>query len=248
MSSPAQYWKGRQIWVLGASSGIGRAVAEQLASYGAKLILSSRPSDSLQALCEQLNAVYLPIDLNAEDQTIDFATAGIKHLDGVLYSAGVCHYLDSNDFDMEKFKASFQVNLFAVASVWKAALPLLKKSTFRPMFAAVSSLSTLTPFPKAHAYGGSKASLNYFMGSLQVEHRHWIQVSNINPGFVTTPMTAGNDFDMPFEMTSTEASRRISEAIAKGKEDIVFPARLKWLISIMSRIPFIWKKVTGQQQ
>ena len=166
------------------------------------------------------------------------------YCDIVLCCAGVAEYEDDLTFDVDMYRRVFDVNFFAVVKTLKAALPLLKKSEGRAQFVAVGSLSSLIGFPRAEAYGASKAALDYFMAALKADFVNLpVDTTIVRPGFVKTALTDKNDFDMPFLVSAERAAEDIVEGIAKRKDTIEFPKRLSWIIRTMARVKLLWYKL-----
>jgi len=151
------------------------------------------------------------------------------YLDMVICAAGICEYEDNLLFDAKSYERTMDVNFLGVVRTLNVALPLLKKSQTRPHFIAISSLSSCVGFPRAEAYGSSKAALNYFMQSLRADLVNIpLDLSIVRPGFIATKLVAQNDFEMPFMMTPEVAAQRIIKDVSKRKFMIDFPRRLRW--------------------
>lgn len=225
---------GRCIWITGASSGLGRALAIQLAEAGNFVIASARSSSELAALATHYPGAIKSLPLNVSN-AIDLEKTATQlreitdYIDLVICAAGICRYEDNLSFNPSIYEEQMDVNFLGVVRTFKLALPLLKKSQARPHFAAVSSLSSCVGFPRAEAYGSSKAALNYFMQSLRVDFSQLpIDFSLIRPGFIATPLIHGNDFNMPAMMTPEAAAKQIIKNLVKRRFLIDFPKRLSW--------------------
>lgn len=249
--------KGRCIWITGASSGLGRALAEQLAAEGNFVIASARSTTALAELTRlypgKIKALPLDISnrLNLEETAAQLREI-TDYLDMVICAAGICEYEDQLSFNPDIYTRTLDVNFLGVVRTLHIALPLLKKAQIRPQFVAISSLSTCVGFPRAEAYGSSKAALNYFMQSLRADLVNIaLDLSLVRPGFIATNLVAQNDFAMPFMMTPSNASKRIIKALEKRTFLIDFPQRLslplrlcgfffnawcKWLAPKLTRI------------
>ena len=143
------------------------------------------------------------------------------------------------------FSRVFQTNYFGVLRTLNIATPLLKKSKNNPKLVLISSLSTRAFFPRAEAYGASKAAIEYtFLANEVQQQQDGISSTIIRPGFIDTPLTKQNKFPMPFLMTPESAASRILMAINKNKRSYDFPKRLSWLIRLAFFIrPLRRKKV-----
>jgi NADP-dependent 3-hydroxy acid dehydrogenase YdfG len=220
-------WTGRVVWITGASSGIGEALAKALAQKGCQLVLSSRSLEKLQAVSQGMNCPFLllPFDIT-QAQEHPNAVAQIEQrfgkLDTVILNAGDCLYVDQN-FDPKIFEHMISTNFLSQVYGISASLPLLKKS-HNPHIVMISSSVVYLPLPRAEAYGASKAALRYLGESLRIHLANQkIVVSLVYPGFVTTPLTEKNDFSMPGIITAQEAAQKIILGIEKQKRTIAFP-------------------------
>jgi short-subunit dehydrogenase len=225
---------GRCIWLTGASSGLGKALAEQLAGAGNFVIVSARSQAELAKLALQYpgKIKILPLDISRKLDLKETATQLREitdYLDMVICAAGICEYEDNLSFNPEMYERTFDVNFLGVVRTLNIALPLLKKAQTRPHFAVISSLSTCVGFPRAEAYGSSKAALNYFMQSLRADFsKIALDLSLVRPGFIATNLVTQNDFAMPFMMTPEAASQYILKELNKRRFLIDFPRRLSW--------------------
>lgn len=242
---------GKVIWVTGASSGLGRSLALQLAERGALVIASARGEQALQDLAaEHSNIRPLPLDITDADAiaALPARLAEISaHLDQAILNAGVCEYLDFPNPDWDAVKRVMQVNFFGSVDCVRVALPLLRLSPqARPGLVIVASQVTAAPFPRAEAYGASKAALQYFCDSLRVDlAREEIDVCVVNPGFVDTPLTRRNDFDMPFLMDVDKAAGLIVRKLQSRPRQFSFPLRLCWLLGLSRLMPSTWQKLVA---
>ena len=201
------------VWVTGASSGIGKALVHQLAQANNFIIISGRNEASLEALAAsaQGNIVALPFDVA----------------------------------DANMYKRVMDTNFFGAVNTVRLALPFLQSATKnkvrRPKIVAVSSMACMAAFPRAEAYGASKAALEYFIQSLAVDLKsQQIDVAIVRPGFVDTPLTRKNDFDMPWLMAPEEAANRILRNLKKNKLFIHFPWPMAMLLGIAKLFPSLW--------
>lgn len=239
---------GKTIWVTGASSGIGLALVEQLLGWGNIVIASARNLSSLETLSipysSKLHLIACDIgdgdSMRAAQQTMASVT---DRLDIAILNAGICEYVDLPRLDSESVARVFNVNVVGTARCVELALPLLEKST-AGVLAAISSLSSVVPFPRAEAYGASKAALDYFFDALAIDlHDSPVTVSVIRPGFVATPLTDKNDFDMPAIVQPARAVREILGAIEARKPWHAFPRRLAWTLNLMAWCKPLWRSL-----
>lgn len=244
----------KQIWITGASSGIGRSMALQLAAAGNRVFVSARSQDELDQLAEsEANIVAVACDIT-DGESLDRSMAAIgehsAHLDQVILNAGNCEYLYFPDPDWAAIRRVMEINFFGSVNCVKAALPLLRKAPSRDAhIVAVASQVSAAPFPRSEAYGASKAALQYFCDSLRIDlAAENIDVTVVNPGFVDTPLTRKNDFPMPFLMDADVAARRIVSNIASRPRRYSFPLRLSALLFLSKLIPAAWQKMVAPKE
>jgi short-subunit dehydrogenase len=242
---------GKLIWVTGASSGLGRSLALGLATQGHRVIASARNEESLESLVQlSPSIIALPCDITDEKslQSVQAKlSTNFASLDQVILNAGSCEYLDFPEPDWAAIRRVMEVNYFGTINCLQISLPLLRKSAVaRPHIVVVASQVTNAPFAKAEAYGGSKAALQYFFDSLRIDLApENIDVSVVNPGFVDTPLTRKNDFDMPFLMDVDDAAQRIIKQIVSMPRSYSFPKRLQALLLISKLMPRVWQKMVS---
>jgi NAD(P)-dependent dehydrogenase (short-subunit alcohol dehydrogenase family) len=239
----------RVIWVTGASSGLGRSIALRLADEGATVIASARDGRALRELAARQGNIH-PLSFDITDPD---ACAGLAQrigeisprLDQAILNAGACEYLDFPEPDWDAVRRVMEVNFFGTVNCVRIALPLLRLSLQpRAHLVVVASQVTAAPFPRAEAYGASKAALQYFSASLRIDlARENIDVSVVNPGFVDTPLTRRNDFAMPFLMESERAAKLIVDRLRSRPRRYAFPFRLSLLLAISRLLPGLWQKL-----
>jgi short-subunit dehydrogenase len=233
-------WKGKRVWLVGASSGIGAALAHQLAGRGAQLALSARNADKLQAL-NVANALILPCDATASDSLAaarDRMLAVWGAIDLVIYLAGDYVPMRADSFDLAKAEKVIEVNFLAAMRLTASALPHLPAGGG---IAFVASVAGYRGLPKALAYGPGKAALIHFAEVLHLDLAPKnIGVWVINPGFVATRLTAQNDFEMPALMTPEAAAIAAVDGFKAGKFEIHFPKRFTRFMKFMALLPYAW--------
>ncbi|MDH3218000.1 MAG: SDR family NAD(P)-dependent oxidoreductase [Gammaproteobacteria bacterium] len=244
----------KMIWITGASSGLGRSLAIALAARGNRVIASARGADELEKLVAlNANITALPCDITdvGSLEAAGARMAGITpHLDQVILNAGSCEYLDFPDPDWLAIRRVMEINFFGTVNCVRLALPLLRKSPGgRPHIVGVASQVTAAPFPRAEAYGASKAALQYFFDSLRIDlASENIDVTVVNPGFVDTPLTRKNDFPMPFLMDVDEAASRIVKNIEARPRSYSFPLRLSAMLFVSKLMPGLWQKMVAPEK
>lgn len=240
------------VWVTGATSGIGLALSRALVKKGCFVIASGRNEKALGELSLASEGRLKPLvfDVAGSDESLLEVNQKLSELtdyiDTVVCCAGVCEYEDSLRFDSAMYQRVMAVNFLGVVRTLNLAMPYLKRSELEPHFSAVGSLSSVVGFPRAEAYGSSKAAVEYFMRSLRADTINLpLRVSLIRPGFVSTPMTEKNDFDMPFEMSAEAAADAIIRGLQRNQFCIDFPRRLSWLLRGFAALGGLWVKLAA---
>ena len=217
----------KTILITGATSGIGLALFEHYVARGDKVIACGRDSSKLSLLSNKAYKTCL-FDLN-NPAAIENQLKGVGGIDIVLLNAGDCRYIDdAKNFDGKLFADIITTNLTSLGWLLQFTLPQLINGG---QLVLVSSSATILPFPRSEAYGASKAGMDYLANSLRLDlAEHSIDVTLVHPGFVKTPLTDKNDFNMPFLMTSNQAASRIITGVDKRKRYLHFPKRLTLLV------------------
>lgn len=234
-------WRGQRVWLIGASSGIGLALAEQLHAAGAEVWVSARNADALQQFANShLGAHALPLD--ATDETaIAAATNTITAqgpLDLVCYCAGHYKPMRATAIDLPDLLKHQTVNVTGALYALHATIPVLLRQGHGHI-SLVSSVAGFRGLPKSLAYGPTKAALINLAETLYLDLQPYgIGVSIINPGFVQTPLTAQNDFHMPALITPQEAARHMIHGWERGTFDIHFPKRFSRVLKLLRLLPY----------
>lgn len=240
MVQSAAPWK--TVWITGASSGIGRRLALDLAGLGATVAVSARSGDVLAELAtENPNIRSYPLDvtdLAACKKTAQAIEADIGPIDLVVMAAGIWIIRDVANFQAEDSIKAMRVNYEGAAGVVDAVLPSMMKRRAGHI-APVASVAGYRGIPRAVTYAPTKAALISMAEALRTDAaQHGIKVQIINPGFVRTPMTDTNDFPMPFLMEPEGASRRIIAGLKTDRFEIVFPTRLAVIMKLLRVLPY----------
>jgi NAD(P)-dependent dehydrogenase (short-subunit alcohol dehydrogenase family) len=229
-------------WITGGGSGIGRALARQVAATGDKVVISGRNQAALQETA-QADPLIIPLVLDVTDAAaVGQAVSAIEErhgsIDVAILNAAQYRPMDLSDFSAAGFVALMNVNVVGVANCME---PLLQRMSARRggQIAVVASVAGYRGLPKAAAYGPGKAALINMMEALKpAADRAGIVLQVINPGFVATPMTARNEFPMPFLIAPEEAARRILGGLAGNGFEIVFPRRFAAILKIARLLPY----------
>lgn len=237
----------KNIWLTGASSGIGQALAHRLLSDGHKVVVSARNLAGLQQLQQEFPKTCVPFvfdvtNTNALVEAQAWLASNLGYLDIVILNAGICEYMDVQALSSELVARVCDTNFMGSVRTLEVALPLLRRAPEPGHIVGISSMVTLLPLPRSQAYGASKAALEYFLLSLAVDlAAEQITVSIVRPGFVKTPLTNSNDFPMPFLQSTEQAVTAIIKAIAKRKLISGFPLRLVALMRVIAMLPTSWQ-------
>lgn len=236
-------WMGLTVWLIGASSGIGRATASRLHGLGARVVVSARNEAALQAFVRaHPGSEAVAVDVtdavsmrHARDRVM--ALPGTIALDMVVYCAGHYRPMRAQDFHLGEALAHQRVNYGGALHMLDAVLPTML-SQGSGHISVVASVAGFRGLPKALAYGPTKAALNNLAETLYLDlHEMGIGVSVINPGFVRTPMTADNDFAMPALLTPEQAARAMVDGWQQGRFEIHFPKRFTLWLKLLRHLP-----------
>jgi NAD(P)-dependent dehydrogenase (short-subunit alcohol dehydrogenase family) len=225
------------ILITGATSGIGAQLVADYTAAGHRVIACGRNEDKLAKLQQdhgdKVDTLQFDVSERAQCQS---SLQNIEDLDLVILNAGVCEYIDdAQHFDAELVERVFAANFFGMIYCAETLLPQLKKGN---KLVFVDSMARLVPFTRAQAYGASKAAMFYFAKSLRVDLApKGIDVVSISPGFVKTPMTDANDFEMPMRVTVDEAAAAIRKGLEKNKATIYFPSLFGWMMRALHKLP-----------
>lgn len=231
----------RTAWIVGASSGLGAALAKLLDGRVETVAISARSAEDLDAMqASSQTLVAYPLDVTDADavarcyrEIVDNA----GEIDLVVLSAGTWQVVVPPDLDPEVFKRSMEVNFMGVVNVLAQAVPAMMRRQ-AGQIAIISSVAGYRGLPKAAAYGSTKAALINLAESLHPElAAKGVTLSIVNPGFVDTPMTAVNDFPMPFLMPVDEAAQRLLRGLERKSYEITFPRRFTWAMKLLRLLP-----------
>ncbi len=230
-------FSGKTYWLIGASEGLGRALAQVLSSRGAKLILSSRNTERLESLCETLpDARTVPIDVT-DLETVRGAVAAVGEVDGLIYNAGAYEPMTSSEWDTETALAISDVNYSGAVRVLGETVPGLVLAG-KGDITLIGSLAGYRGLPAAIGYGASKAALISLAETMRFDLAGTgVTVRIVNPGFIKTRLTEKNSFKMPMLMTPEDAASRVVRAMEKRRFRTDFPAPFSWAIRVLDFLP-----------
>ena len=230
----------KNIWIIGASSGIGRSLAIELASQGATLILSARSESKLHDLNQDLGEQHYVLPLNVIDvESFRVAVESIKgkfsSLDSVILMAATYHPGFLDEMDIKSGYQIIDVNFKGALNMIYTVLPIFKKQGFGQI-ALCGSVAGYRGLPKGQPYSATKSAVISLAESLRAEEPD-LDIKIINPGFVRTLMTDKNDFEMPMMIEANEAAKIITRELQTKRFEIHFPKKFTALMKIIRLFP-----------
>lgn len=233
--------KDKRVWLIGASEGIGSALAFELANRGARLTLSARTAARLEDVLARLpgtgHAAH-PLDVCALRE-IETVWAKLCHdlPDVVIYNAGAYTPMDAQHLDIQQVETMIDVNLRGAFRLAATVLPhyVARRSGHLVLVGSVAGYRGL---PSAMGYGASKAGLNHLAENLRIDLRgSGIKVQLVSPGFVKTRLTDKNTFEMPFMVSPQDAALRIADGLMSDSFEIHFPRRFSYAVKLLGLLP-----------
>ena len=233
-------------WITGASSGIGEAVALELARRGWTVAITARRLEQLEDLARRAEALPGRLVAHAGDVTdaasMQTVVDTVEQVHGPIalafLNAGIAPYVRAGALDIAAFEQAFAVNTLGAVKGLAAVLERMK-ARGRGQIAVNASTAGYGGLPKAAAYGASKAATIHLCQALKFDcDKLGIRLQLVNPGFIDTPLTRKNDFPMPFLMSMDEAAKRTVDGFERGGFEIVFPRRLAWIIKAVNMLPY----------
>jgi NADP-dependent 3-hydroxy acid dehydrogenase YdfG len=228
---------GKRYWLIGASEGLGLALAKALQGQGAEVILSARSAEGLAKASASLGGVATqPLDV-AEAVSVTHAAAEIGEVDGVVFLAGVYWPMKAQNLDAGQLEAMCNVNFTGCARVIAAVLPAMVARDAGHIV-ITGSLSGFRGLPGAMGYAASKAGVMALAECLYADLRgSGVKVQLANPGFIATRLTAKNDFSMPFLMQPEEAAAHMLRLMQSPRFKASFPTLFSWLFRLGNLLP-----------
>ena len=245
----------KKIWITGASSGIGRAVAEKFAKENWTVAISARRVELLNKIAENKNIFSYPVDVTAPIKTQEVFNRFINNfgnIDLCVFCSGTYERNLEKEMNIENMRLTMNVNFFGTVNCIKAIEKYFKNRN-NGHIAIVSSIAGYRGLPKSSGYGPSKAALSNLAESLYFDFKKYnVKVSLISPGFIKTPMTDKNEFHMPFIKSPEFAANKIYDGLIKtNKFEITFPKPLTIIFKFLKILPnriylFIVTKLLGK--
>ena len=234
MTNDSSFWTDKTVMITGASSGIGKGLALELSTRGAKLGLVARRQNLLDEIVDAIRlrgakafAVAADVrDADAMKAAADRIRAELGPIDVLIANAGIGTTSHISQLDPNHVANVISINVLGAANSVAAVVPQMVERG-RGQLVAISSLAAYRGLPKSAAYCASKAAMSAYFESVRIDLRGTgVGVTIIHPGFIKTPLTAGRDAKMPYLMELDEAIPKIVSAIEKGKKSIAFPWQL----------------------
>lgn len=228
------------VWITGASSGLGAALARRMARAGGSIALSARSGARLKEMAREAGLAAFPLDIRDAEATRE-AVSRIETTLGpirqAVLNAGTHQPVDPRRLNPEDFRKLVEVNLMGTVNCLAAVLPGMIARR-RGRIAIVASVAGYRGLPTAAAYGMTKAGLINMAETLRIElEPAGIVVQIVNPGFVRTPLTARNPFPMPFLMEPEDAAEAFFRGLQSDRFEIAFPRRMVWIMKLLRCLP-----------
>ena len=248
----------KNIWITGASSGIGKALALRFAQEGWQVAASARRENLLNEI-SKLNKNISPFPLDVTDkekckEVFEEIKNKYQNLDICFFSTGTWDPKKERDIDIEQIESVMKINFFGTLNCIKAVEKYFKDKKSGHI-SIVSSVAGYRGLPNSTGYGASKAALINLAESLYFDFgRHNVRISLISPGFIKTPMTDKNEFKMPFLKTPEFAANKIYNGLVNGSSfEIAFPKELTLILKLLKILPnrlylYLIKKITKFQK
>lgn len=244
----------QRVFITGASSGIGAALARFYAARGYQLGLVGRREAALRELAESMPGQHQVYVLDVTDRQALHAAANaflaLGLVDVVVASAGISvGTLTEASEDFDVFERIMQTNVMATVSTFEPFVGAMK-STGRGTLVGVASVAAVRGLPGAGAYSASKAAVRNYCESLRVElHGTGVKVVTLAPGFIRTPMTAKNPYKMPFLMPVDQFARQAVKAIDRGTSYTVIPWQMGWVARLLRCVPdHVYDRIAAKRE
>ncbi len=240
------------IWITGASSGIGKSLCLHYSQLGWKVIASSRNEKKLSESFQHCSNIdCMPCDVSDENSMRSVAGKILQdygYISHLIVNAGNCEYVDEIPIDSSMAQRLFSVNTLGAIHSVNASLQLFQQCQSntgkKPHIIAISSQVIFAPFTRAELYGASKAAMDYLMQSWRLDLAVYnIDMTIVYPGFVDTPLTQKNSFDMPFLQTPEQAVKAIHKAVRRRPRTLIFPKSLYACLLFSRVFPKLWQSI-----
>ena len=245
LNPPVRDWPARRVWIVGASSGIGAALADHLLQRGARVALSARRADALESVAAGRSAAvgvaFVAAGPAAGARAHGTLPGQGSDIDLVVFCAARYQPEHAWELQAERVRATIATNLEAVYFGLETVLPRLLAAR-RGGVVLLASVAGYTGLPTATVYGPTKAALINLGELLHAELRpRGLGVYLVNPGFVRTRLTERNGFPMPALQTPQQAAEAIVHGLERGRFEIHFPRRFTVAMQLLRRLPYRWR-------
>ena len=232
----------KKIWITGASSGIGKALAEKFAHEGWKVAVSARRQEILESMAKNENIFSYPLDVTNQKQINDVfleIVTDFGNIDLCVFSSGTYDPKLEQEINIEQSKFVMETNYFGVLYCIKSVEKYFKEKKSGHI-SIVSSVAAYRGLPNSSGYGPSKAALTNLTESLYFDFKkHNVRVSLVSPGFIKTPLTDKNEFPMPFIKSPEFAAKTMFKGLTKKNVfEIHFPIALTLLLKFLRVLPY----------
>ena len=231
-------WNGKRYWLVGASEGLGRSVAEVMSRAGVEVIVSARSEDRLKELVADLpgKASYVSVDVS-DRESVEAAAKEVGEIDGVVFLAGIYWPMKVHEWDIQKAETMADVNFTGAFRVVGSVIgDMLEKD--KGHIVLTGSLAGFRGLPGTVGYGASKAGVMYLAESMHADLRGTgVKVQVVNPGFIKTRLTEKNDFTMPFIMEPNQAADEMMAHMRSHRFKKSFPTVFSWLLRLSQFMP-----------
>lgn len=229
-------------WIIGASSGIGKALALLLVANNWTVAISSRNDSALQKIAQQHTRLFaFPLDItqpHSIDTARDHILDTLGSIDTLFLNAGDYVPMPLEAFNTELFEQLMRINYLGVVNGLNAILPYMQAKQTGEIY-VTASLAGYCGLPKAAPYNASKAAVISMVESLHLELKQCgIILRVINPGFVASSLTDKNDFNMPFLISAEQAAEAIYQQMPNTHFEISFPKRMTWTMALLRLLPY----------
>ena len=232
----------KKIWITGASSGIGKALAEKFASEGWGVAASARRKEILDKMAENENISSYPLDVTNQDQVKNVFIKIINdfnNIDLCVFSSGTYDPKMEQEINIKQNKFVMETNFFGVLHCVKSVEEYFKNKK-NGHISIVSSIAAYRGLPNSSGYGPSKAALTNLTESLYFDFKKFnVRISLISPGFIKTPLTDKNEFPMPFIKSPQFAAEKMFKGLTKSKSfETHFPKELTLSLKFLRILPY----------
>ena len=232
----------KKIWITGASSGIGKALAEKFAFEGWKVAVSARRKEILDDMANNENIFSYPLDVINQDHVNNISSNIINDFSGLdlcVFSSGTYDPKLEQEINIKQNKFVMETNFFGVLYCIKSVEKYFKDKK-EGHISIVSSIAAYRGLPNSSGYGPSKAALTNLTESLYFDFKKYnVRISLISPGFIKTPLTDKNEFPMPFIKSPEFAAKTMFKGLTKKNVfEIHFPIALTLLLKFLRVLPY----------